>query len=46
MSELIEPKEQSDFCHRMVLFGREYCSAKNPKCEECPIKMLCEHFNC
>jgi endonuclease-3 len=44
LSELIEPSEQSDFCHRMVLFGREYCSARNPRCEECPIKMLCKHF--
>ena len=44
MSELIEPSEQSDFCHRMVLFGREYCSAKNPRCDVCPIKMLCKHF--
>ncbi len=42
MSELIEPSEQSDFCHRMVLFGREYCTAKNPKCQACPLKALCE----
>ena len=45
MSELIEPSEQSDFCHRMVLFGREYCSAKNPKCHTCPIKLLCKKQN-
>ncbi len=45
MSELIEPSEQSDFCHRMVLFGREYCSAKTPKCDTCPIKTLCEKGN-
>ena len=42
MSELIEPAEQSDFCHRMVLFGREYCTAKNPKCDICPIYELCK----
>jgi len=42
MSELIEPSEQSDFCHRMVLFGREFCTAKSPKCDTCPIKMLCK----
>lgn len=44
LSELIEPSKQSDFCHRMVLFGREYCMARSPRCNECPIKMLCEHF--
>lgn len=42
MSELIEPAEQSDFCHRMVLFGREYCTAKNPKCDICPIYEICK----
>ena len=42
MSKLIEPSEQSDFCHRMVLFGREYCTAKNPKCDICPIYDLCK----
>ena len=42
MSELIEPSEQSDFCHRMVLFGREYCTAKSPKCDICPIYEICK----
>ncbi|MBQ7400041.1 MAG: endonuclease III [Clostridia bacterium] len=33
------PKEvQSDFCHMIVDFGRDICSAKNPKCSECPMK--------
>lgn len=41
MSELIEPSEQSDFCHRLVLFGREFCTARGPKCGECPLKALC-----
>ena len=38
---LITPEGSSDFCHRLVLFGREYCSAKNPRCSECPIRFLC-----
>lgn len=42
LSELIEPSEQSDYCHRMVLFGREFCSAKTPKCDTCPIKTICK----
>lgn len=41
MSEIIEPSEQSDFCHRLVLFGREYCTAKSPKCEKCSLNALC-----
>jgi endonuclease-3 len=41
MSEIIEPSEQSDFCHRLVLFGREFCTAKGPKCNICPLKNMC-----
>lgn len=42
MSELVEPDEQSDLCHRIVQFGRDVCSARTPKCAECPISHLCE----
>lgn len=42
LSGLIEPAEQSDFCHRLVLFGREYCTARSPRCEVCPLAFLCE----
>ncbi len=41
MREYIEPDKQSDFCHRIVMFGREYCMARSPKCTECPITHLC-----
>lgn len=37
MGELIEPSEQSAFCHRLVLFGREICRAREPECGECPL---------
>ena len=36
--------EGSDFCHRIVNFGREVCSARSPKCDECPMNDLCEHY--
>ena len=42
LSELIAPEKQSDFCHRIVQFGRDVCTARSPKCEECPISALCE----
>ena len=41
LRELIAPDEGSDFCHRIVLFGREICSARSPKCSECPLFDLC-----
>ena len=43
LSSIIDPKDGSDFCHRIVIFGREVCSARNPACEECPLSHLCEH---
>lgn len=41
MSEIIEPQEQSDFCHRIVQFGRDICTARSPKCAECPLADIC-----
>lgn len=42
MAELVAPEEQSDLCHRIVQFGRDTCSARAPKCAECPIRHFCE----
>lgn len=36
--KIIPAEEGSDFCHRIVIFGREFCTARNPKCSECPMK--------
>lgn len=43
--KIIAKEEQVDFCHRMVLFGREYCTARQPKCNECPLFDLCKNKN-
>ena len=43
LAELIEPREQSDFCHRIVQFGRDTCTARNPACSDCPLADVCEH---
>ena len=40
---LIAPDEQSDFCHRLVWFGREVCTARAPKCGECPLRGECKY---
>lgn len=36
LSALVAPEKQSDFCHRLVQFGRDTCDARKPKCEACP----------
>ena len=43
LRSLIDLNEGSDFCHRIVIFGREICTARNPSCETCPLAELCEH---
>ena len=43
LDKCIEKAVQSDFCHRIVLFGRDICTARSPKCDECPLKTVCKH---
>ena len=45
LREILPPEESNDFCHRIVLFGREVCTARKPKCEECPLAMHCHEIN-
>ena len=39
----VEPAQQSDFCHRAVQFGRDYCTARAPKCTSCPLADICPY---
>lgn len=41
---ILPPEESSDFCHRIVLFGRDCCTARAPHCEACPLSMWCNHI--
>ncbi len=43
LSDIVEPEKQSDFCHRIVQFGRDTCIARSPKCNECPLSDLCPY---
>lgn len=42
LKKLVPAREGSDFCHRIVLFGRDVCSARKPLCDECPAKEYCK----
>ena len=42
LRNVLPPRESSDFCHRMVLFGRDTCTARSPKCQNCPLKADCD----
>ena len=41
LRRLLPPEESSDFCHRLVLFGRDVCTARSPRCGECPLSIYC-----
>ena len=39
--------KKEDLCkrhHQLVLFGRYYCLARNPKCPECKLKEICKFY--
>lgn len=42
---ILPPEESSDFCHRIVLFGRDLCTARSPKCGQCPLRPYCKEFS-
>lgn len=41
MRKLLPPEKSNDFCHRTVLFGRDVCTARNAKCENCVLNDIC-----
>ena len=41
LRKAIPPAESGPFCHRMVLFGLDVCTARSPQCEDCPLKADC-----
>lgn len=43
LDPIVPKPEQAAYCHRMVLFGREYCTARAPRCPDCPLKKECRH---
>lgn len=42
LKKIIPADEGSAFCHRIVLFGRDTCSARKPKCESCSMEEICK----
>lgn len=42
LRKILNPETSSRFCHQLVYHGRAICTARNPKCLDCPIKHLCK----
>lgn len=40
--KIIPPEEGSDFCHRLVMHGRDVCTARTkPRCDRCVLSDIC-----
>ncbi len=44
LKEIIKPEESAGFCHRLVLYGRDCCTARKPKCESCALAGVCPSY--
>ncbi len=44
LRDILPPEACSDFCHRIVYHGRAVCNARAPRCEECCVKHVCQHY--
>ena len=42
LREKIPPEKSTGFCHRMVLFGRDRCTARKANCDGCPLRADCD----
>lgn len=40
----VEPSEGNSLCHRFVLFGRDICTARSPKCNKCSLSGFCKYY--
>lgn len=43
LREVLPMDRANDFCHRLVLHGRDVCVANRPKCERCCMKDFCSY---
>jgi endonuclease-3 len=42
LKKIVPADEGADFCHRIVLFGRDTCTARKPQCDGCPMFDNCK----
>ncbi|ADD69464.1 endonuclease III [Denitrovibrio acetiphilus DSM 12809] len=44
LEKLIKGEKQCDWCHRVIYFGREICTARSPKCGICGVSHVCKYY--
>ncbi len=45
LRKILDPDSSARFCHQLVYHGRAVCTARKPKCIECPVKHLCKRID-
>ena len=45
LQQAIPKKDWGDAHHLLILHGRYVCTARSPKCDQCPITAHCDYFN-
>ena len=45
LQKILPEEIWAQFCHCLVYHGREYCVARSPKCDICPVAHLCPKKN-
>ena len=43
LRQILPMDRANDFCHRLVLHGRDTCVANRPKCADCCMKSICDY---
>lgn len=44
LTKLFKEEQLIKLHHQLVLFGRYYCLAKRPKCDNCGLKDICDYY--
>ena len=44
LKQKIPKREWIEAHHVMLFFGRYHCLARNPKCKQCPLHVMCKYF--
>ena len=42
--KIFDKEDYKDINHLLVWHGRNTCIARNPKCEECPVRKMCDEY--
>ncbi len=44
LDEMLTDEQKRRIHHPLVLFGRYRCTARNPRCHDCPLRRTCRYF--